>query len=119
MNSFEEAYRKVIAEGLAKWTLRAIAGTFSLSLTAFLLGYPIVSATILALALALTLLLAAYVFGWVTSYRKTRQRVDDLESRVDYHDQRQAAEDAFFEELNKKGLPRLIGDPPEDDDHAA
>lgn len=114
MNSFEEAYRKVLAEGLAKWTLRGIGLLFSAVLTVFLLGYPIIAAAILAFAVFLTLLLAAYVFGWVTSYRKTRQRVDDLESRVDYHDQRQAGEDKFFAELVDK-IPKV----PTDDDHAA
>jgi hypothetical protein len=83
MTVSEEAYRKVIAEGLAKWTLRGIAGIFSLGLTVFLLGYPIIAAAILVLAVFLTVLLAAYVFGWIKSYGKMRSRVAQLEKRLD------------------------------------
>jgi tetrahydromethanopterin S-methyltransferase subunit G len=106
MNPFQEAYQKALGEGLAKWTLRGI-GILLLLVIGFLIQRrPIVAISLLAVATILTLLLMAYAFGWATSYRKTRQRVQDLEKRVDYHDDRQATEDKFFQELVDK-TPQL------------
>ena len=119
MNPFQESLQKGLGEGLAKGILRSIELVLVIAGGFLLCQKPIVALVLLAIAAILLLLLVAYAFGWWSSYRNTRQKIQDLESRVDYHDQRQAAEDAFFEELNKKGLPRLIGDPPEDDDHTA
>ena len=117
MSIFEEEYRRVLAGGLAKWTLRGTAGIFSLAVTLFLLGCPITAAAILALAAILMLLLAAYVFGWVTSYRKTRQKVLELERRFNLAEAEKLAErtimarDIYEIELRNKTTPNTALEP--------
>jgi hypothetical protein len=112
VNPFQEAYQKALGEGLAKWTLRGI-GILLVTALGFVLQHsPIIALTLLAVAAMLLMFLAAYAFGWATSYRKTRARIVNLENRVDAHDARQEAEDKFFRELNESRLKQTGNDTP-------